>query len=618
LVRGPLEDIMEEHERGREAFGSDEEFKLHSLRHSAAHILAQAVRRLYPKASFAIGPAIEDGFYYDIALDTPIAEAELAAIQAEMKKISKENQPFIQEEWDPDKARTFFRERGQNFKLELIDSFGTPTVGVYRNPNKEGLEEFVDLCKGPHVRYTSNVKHFQLTKVSGAYWRGDAKNQQLQRIYGTVWPTKEELDAYLFRIEEAKKRDHRKLGAQLGLFMFHEYAPGAAFWLEKGEHVYHKLSEMMRGLLIGDGYVSVRTPMLFDKKLWEISGHWGHYQSNMFYFREGHHETLQEAASGGTEEGDKDERFMGLKPMNCPSHALIFKSRKISYRDLPLRIHDQGVLHRNEARGALGGLTRVRQFCQDDAHLFMAPEQLQPEIQRLLELVSKVYHAFDMTYVPKLATRPPDRMGDESLWDTAESALKEALDRNGIAWKINEGDGTFYGPKIDFEVHDALGRAHQCATLQIDFNMANRFDLTYTGADNQPHRPVVIHRAIFGSFERFIGVLIEHYAGKFPVWLAPEQVRVMTVSEKSNDGGRRVLEALQAAGLMATFDDSDNKIGYKIREAHGQLLPYMAVIGEREQEERTVSVRSRDHGDLGSMTLDAFVERVRTEAAAPF
>ncbi len=603
---------MEEHERGREAFESDEAYQLHALRHSAAHVLAQAVRRLYPKASFAIGPAIEDGFYYDIALDVPIHEEELAAIQAEMKKISKENQPFVQEEWDADKARAYFGERGQTFKLELIDSFGAPTVGIFKNPNKLGLEEFVDLCKGPHVRWTSNVKHFQLTKVSGAYWRGDAKNPQLQRIYGTAWPTKEQLDAYLFRIEEAKKRDHRKLGAQLGLFMFHEFAPGAAFWLENGERLYHTLSEAMRGLLIEGGYVAVRTPMLFDKKLWEISGHWGHYQSNMFYFREGHHDSLADA------DGGEDDRFMGLKPMNCPSHALIFKSKKLSYRDLPLRIHDQGVLHRNEARGALGGLTRVRQFCQDDAHLFVAPEQLQTEIQKLLELVSKVYHAFDLTYVPKLATRPADRMGDESLWDTAENALKEALDRNGIAWTINEGDGTFYGPKIDFEVHDALGRAHQCATLQVDFNLANRFDLTYTGADNQPHRPVVIHRAIFGSFERFIGVLIEHYAGKFPVWLAPEQVRVMTVSEKSNEGGRRTVEALKAAGLQATFDDSDNKIGYKIREAHNLLIPYMCVIGEKEQADATVSVRSRDNGDLGTLPLDAFVERVKMEAVAPF
>ena len=457
---------------------------------------------------------------------------------------------------------------------------------------------------------TGNCKHFRLLKVSGAYWRGDANNDQLQRIYGTVWPTRDALDAYLFRIEEAKKRDHRRVGTQLGLFMFHDYAPGAPFWLPKGEHLYHTLSEVMRDLLLDSGYDSVRTPMLFDKTLWETSGHWGHYQENMFHFGGCDH-------SHGEPEADGDERIMSLKPMNCPSHMLIFGSKRRSYRELPMRIHDQGVLHRNELRGALGGLTRVRQFCQDDAHIFCMEEQIQDEVQKLLELIERVYAAFDLGFQVKLSTRPEKKLGDDALWDQAEGALTSALEGAGMSFEIKEGDGAFYGPKIDFDVLDALGRDFQCATIQLDFQLPQRFELSYIGADNQEHTPVVIHRAIYGSFERFIGILIEHFAGAFPVWMAPEAVRVMTVSEKSLAYGQEVLATLKAAGIKATGDFGDEKIGRKIRDCHGFKVPYMAIIGEKELENRTVSIRSRDEGDLGSIDLEDFSQRVLRESRPP-
>ena len=599
---------MEHDERGREAFASDDEYKLHRLRHSTAHVLAQAVMRLYPEASLAIGPPIQDGFYYDIDVDTPITEESLVAIQKEMKRIVKENQTFVREDWGKDKARAYFSERGQGYKLELIDGIEGDTVSMYINPQRKGdREPFIDLCAGPHVMRTGNCKHHRLLKVSGAYWRGDAKGPQLQRIYGTVWGSRAELDAYLYRIEEAKKRDHRKLGRELDLFMFHDYAPGAAFWLPKGEDLYHTLAERMRTLLVGSGYDQVRTPLIYDKKLWETSGHWGHYKENMFHFAD---------AEGG--EDDEHARVFGLKPMNCPAHMLIYSSKKRSYRDLPLRIADQGVLHRDELSGALSGLTRVRQFSQDDAHLFVTEDQIGDEVGTLLELVDQVYAAFDMKVLRRLATRPEDKLGDDALWDKAEDALKHALESRGLDYTLNEGDGAFYGPKIDFQVLDALGRAHQCATIQLDFQLPLRFDLTYVGADNSPHVPVVIHRAILGSFERFIGILIEHYAGNFPVWLAPEQVRVLTVSEKSHAHGVAVTRALDDAGVKVVFDESANKIGYKIREGHGQKVPYMVIIGEREMAEGTVSVRSRDHGDLGSLDVASFVARVVDESEPRF
>ncbi|MCB9777298.1 MAG: threonine--tRNA ligase [Alphaproteobacteria bacterium] len=604
---------QEEHEMGRDAFDNEDDYRLHCLRHSAAHVLAQAILQLWPDARLAFGPAIKDGFYYDVDIPgVTLSETDLEAIEAEMKKVVKENQPFEQEDWTKEQAVAYFAEKGQVFKVEHIGRLPVEKVSIYRNRRKDG-GEFVDLCGGPHVMRTKQAKNVKLLKVSGAYWLGDAKNPQLQRVYGTVWKTKEELDQYLFRLEEAKKRDHRKLGAQLDLFMFHDWAPGAPFWLPRGEFIYDLLGSRMRKLLAGSGYDVVKTPLVFDKKLFETSGHWDHYQENLFHFPEGHFLEGDADELEGT-----DQRILGLKPMNCPSHMLIFRSRKRSYRELPLRIHDQGVLHRNELSGALSGLTRVRQFSQDDGHLFCAEDQIADEVAALLELIDRVYAAFGMKVEVNLATRPEKMLGDDALWDRAEGALQEALDRSGRSYGIHKGDGAFYGPKIDFDVYDALGRSHQCATVQLDYNLPIRFDLTYVGADNELHRPVVVHRAVFGSFERFVGILIEHYAGKFPVWMCPEQVRVMTVSEKSLDHGASVTKALSDAGVRVHFDDGDSKIGYKIRQCHGMLVPYMAVIGEQELADGTVSIRSRDDGDLGTMTVEDFVAKVVSESVLPF
>ncbi|MFZ5480550.1 MAG: threonine--tRNA ligase [Myxococcota bacterium] len=581
---------MEDHEKGREAFASEEEYRLHALRHSTAHVMAEAIGKVFPGAKFAFGPPVEDGFYYDVDVSRPITEADLAQIEEEMRAIVKRNSPFVRRDVDHAEAERIFA--GQTYKIEHIRNLKGP-LGTFDQGG------FTDLCNGPHVPRTGNCKHFKLMKVSGAYWKGDARNPQLQRVYGTVWPTREALDQYLFRLEEAKKRDHRKVGQQMGLFMTHEWAPGAIFWLPKGEVLYHALSEAMRTLLLGEGYVAVKTPMLFEKSLFETSGHWSHYRDNMFRFER-------------KEEGEEEGRVYGLKPMNCPSHMLIFGSTKRSYRELPLRIHDQGVLHRDEVKGALGGLTRVRQLCQDDAHLFVMETQIEEEVTKLLGLVKRVYGALQLGFHAKLSTRPADKLGDDALWDRAEEALAAALKANGMEFTINAGDGAFYGPKIDFDVIDALGRPWQCATIQLDYQMPRRFRLSYVGADNTEHVPVVIHRAIFGSFERFIGILIEHFAGHFPVWLAPEQVRVMTVSEKSAAWGREVADTLRAAGVRVHLDDADSKIGAKIRDAHGARPPYMVVVGEKEAEARTVSVR-----DGATTSLAEFVDKLVSESRGP-
>jgi len=590
---------MEDHEKGREAFASEEEYRLHSLRHSTAHVMAEAIGHVFPGAAFAVGPPIDDGFFYDVRVDRPISEDDLAAIEKQMKVICKRNSRFERKELSRDQAVALFTQLDQPFKVDRVSRLADDEVITTYDQGG-----FTDLCRGPHVMRTKQCKHFKLLKVSGAYLHGDSKNEQLQRVYGTVWPKRAELDAYLHRLEEAKKRDHRRLGTQLGLFLFHDWAPGAPFWLPKGEDLYHTLSEAMRSLLLDEGYVAVRTPMLFDKKLWQTSGHWDHYRDNMYHF--------EEAGAEGHEDSG-----VGLKPMNCPSHMLIFRSTKRSYRELPLRIHDQGVLHRDELRGALGGLTRVRQFCQDDAHLFVTEDQIEAEVMALLDLVRRVYAAFDLGVAVKLSTRPDKKMGDDALWDKAEDSLRKAIIAAGMDYQLNAGDGAFYGPKIDFDVLDALGRSFQCATIQLDFQLPRRFELSYVGADNTEHVPVVIHRAVFGSFERFIGILIEHFAGAFPVWLAPEQVRVMTVSEKSLAHGADVFRALKAAGVKVTFDDRDDKIGRKIRECHGLKVPYMAIIGERELQDGTVSVRSRDHGDLGSLLVADFAARVADEGQVP-
>lgn len=596
---------MEEHERGRDAFASEEAYRLHSLRHSTAHVMAEAIQKVFPDARFAIGPAIKDGFYYDIDVSRPITEDDLLTIETAMKEVVKRNSRLERKELSRDEALALFSGLGQTYKVELIS--GLPdgeTITVYDQGG------FVDLCRGPHAPRTGNCKHFKLLKVSGAYWRGDATGPQLQRVYGTVFPTREELDQHLFRLEEAKKRDHRRLGVELELFMFHEYAPGAPFFLPKGELLYHELSEAMRGLLLGQGYVAVRTPQLFDARLWQTSGHWEHYRENMFLFEE--HEDKPK------EEADTEGRYFSLKPMNCPSHMLVFRSKKRSYRELPLRIHDQGVLHRNEVRGALGGLTRVRQFCQDDAHLFVTDDQIQSEVADLLALVKRVYGAFGLGVEVKLSTRPEHKLGDDSLWDAAEGALAAALDANGMSYTINAGDGAFYGPKIDFDLVDALDRRWQTATIQLDYQLPRRFDLSYVGADNAEHTPVVIHRAIFGSLERFIAILVEHFAGAFPTWLSPEQVRVLTVSEKSEEHGAAVLAALQAAGLRATLDVRSDKVGFKIREAHNAKLPYIAVVGERDAANGTVALRRKDSETPEVLSVADFVARVVEDARRPF
>jgi threonyl-tRNA synthetase len=615
-----------------EKYSDPDEAYLARLRHSCAHILAQAVQRHWPEARLAIGPPVEDGFYYDIEIPGhTLSEDDFPLLEKEMKRIVKENQTFEMVPWKRDELLQYYREHDQVYKLDLLERvIPDDPVSVCENPQKKTDGTWIDMCKGGHVPRTGQCKHFKLLRVSGAYWRGQSDQPMLQRIYGTAWKRREDLDAYLHRLEEAKKRDHRKLGRELDLFMFHDYAPGAPFWLPRGEHIYNLLAVRMRDLLVRGGYEPVKTPLVFDKALFETSGHWEHYRDNMFHFPErsathghGHaHDHGGAAATpGGDAEGASDERIMGMKPMNCPSHMLIFGSRKRSYRELPIRIHDQGVLHRNELSGALSGLTRVRQFAQDDAHIFCTEAQIADEVLGVLDLIDHIYGAFGMEVELNLATRPEDKLGDDALWDRAEASLREALDRSGRDYGLHEGDGAFYGPKIDFDIKDALGRKHQCATCQLDFQLPRRFDLSYVGADNQPHVPVVIHRAVFGSFERFIAILIEHFAGDFPVWLAPEQVRVMTVSEKSEAHGRAVLEALEAAGIRATADLTDAKIGYKIRMCHGYKVPYMAIIGEQEQQDGTVSIRSRDaegRGDLGAFSVDDFVARVVAESEVPF
>lgn len=582
--------------------------EVETIRHSTAHLLASAVAQLYPGTKFAIGPHIDNGFYYDMDVAGTISEADLPAIEQAMRKIAKGNHKFIHEIRTREEALAWADAHDQPFKRELIEGFSTDTIGFYTHG------DFTDMCAGPHVSYSKKLKHFKLTRVAGAYWRGDEKRPMLTRVYGVAFETKEELEQHLHFVEEAKKRDHRRLGQQLDLFIFHEYAPGAPFWLPNGEHLYTTLAENMRRRLVDGGYDVVRTPLIFDKKLFETSGHWQHYRDDMFHFVEQHHGEKDEHLH----EHDHEVREYGVKPMNCPSHMLIFGSRRRSYRELPLRIHDQGVLHRNERSGALGGLTRVRQFSQDDGHIFCMETQIADEVEHLLNMVDEIYGAFGLEVHLMLSTRPDDKLGDDALWDRAEGALREALDRTGKPYGIKEGDGAFYGPKIDFQASDALNRRHQCATIQLDYQLPIRFDLTYVGADNQPHRPVVIHRAVLGSFERFLAILIEHYAGAFPTWLAPEQVRVMTVSQKSNEWGAQVLDAVKAAGLRGTFDDGDDKIGFKIRVCHDKKVPYMAIIGEQEQQDGTVSIRSRDHGDLGTMSLEAFIERVTGESDVPF
>ena len=551
--------------------------KLKRIRHSASHIMAEAVQSMFPDAKYAIGPAIADGFYYDFDLPRPLTDDDLATISAKMKEIIKANVPFEHSTMSKADALEYFGSRGQTYKVELINGIKDEEVSIYKQSN------FTDLCAGPHVRRTGECKHFKLTSVAGAYWRGDSTKPMLQRIYGTVWPTKAELDAYLAIQEEAKKRDHRKLGKELDLFFMHPYAPGAIFWQPKGYTIYQELHRLWSEVQRDEGYVEVYNPLMYDSELYKTSGHWDHYQDAMFKL-------------------DVDEKTMCLKPMNCPDTMLFYKQHKHSYRDLPLRVAERQVLHRNELSGALSGLTRVRQFMQDDAHLFVMPEQIEDEIGRLLKLIARFYELFDMSYKFYLSTRPDDYMGDPALWVKAEEALANALEKNNIKYKLNPKDGAFYGPKIDIELQDSLGRQIQCATIQLDFQLPERFQLEYVTADNGVARPVVIHRAIFGSYERFIGILIEHLAGVFPTWLAPVQVAFLPITDHFVDYCREISKDFEAAGIRTYVDDRSEKIGYKIRQTEMQKVPYMLVIGQKEVDAKLVNVRTYKDGERGTMT----------------
>jgi threonyl-tRNA synthetase len=570
---------------------------LEVYRHSTAHLLAAAVTALFPKVQCGIGPPIDDGFFYDFIVERPFVPEDLEAIEAKMKELASKDYVYERQIWPRQEAIDFFTKRGEPLKVQLIEekTAGQPEVSVYTIKDKD---TFLDFCVGPHVPSTGRLKAFKLTSTSNAYWKGDAKNAPMQRVYGTAFFSQKELDEHLTRLEEAKKRDHRKVGRELGLFMFHAWAPGATFWLPKGTTLYNTLSNYMRGVLIPAGYREVKAPIVFNKALWETSGHWDYYQDNMFLVK----------SSDGEE--------MGLKPMNCPGHFLLFASEMRSYRDLPIRFHEQTPLHRNEASGTLSGLTRVRQFSQDDGHCFVTQEQIGAEVEELIKLIQRVYGDFGLSYAAKLSTRPEKFLGEVATWDDAEAALIRALDHSQQSYTLNAGDGTFYGPKIDFDITDALGRKWQCATIQLDYQMPERFNLKYVGADNAEHRPVVIHRAIFGSLERFIAILVEHFAGAFPLWLAPVQAIVLPIADRHLDYAREVVAELTKAGLKAEVDDRQEKVNYKIREAQLQKIPYMLVVGDKEVADRAVAVRSQKKGDLGPRPLDQFLTDALAEVRA--
>ncbi|GAA0256724.1 threonine--tRNA ligase [Faecalicatena contorta] len=559
--------------------------------HTASHIMAQAVKRLYPDTKLAIGPSVADGFYYDIDRETPLTADDLDKIEVEMKKIVKEALPIEQFTKPRAEAIAYFREKGEPYKVELIEDLPDDAVISFYSQG-----EFTDLCAGPHLMTTKPVKAFKLTSLAGAYWRGSEKNKMLQRIYGTAFPKKAELDEYLAMLEEAKKRDHRKLGKELGLFMMRDEGPGFPFFLPKGMVLKNTLLDYWREIHQRNGYVEISTPIMLSRHLWETSGHWDHYKDNMYA-------TVI------------DEEDFAIKPMNCPGGILVYQSEPRSYRDLPMRMGELGLVHRHEKSGQLHGLMRVRCFTQDDAHIFMMPEQIRDEIKDVARLIDEVYSLFGFKYHVELSTRPEDSMGSDEDWDMATDALRGALDDLGLSYVVNEGDGAFYGPKIDFHLEDSIGRTWQCGTIQLDFQLPLRFNLEYTGADGEKHRPIMIHRVAFGSIERFIGILIEHFAGAFPTWLAPVQVRVLPISDKYMDYGRKVLEVLNKSGIRAEIDTRAEKIGYKIREAQMQKIPYMLVAGAKEEENGLVSVRSRFAGDEGQKSLDEFVASVSSEIA---
>ena len=582
---------------------------LEVARHDAAHVMASVVQKLYPGTQVTIGPAIEEGFYYDFARDTPFTPEDLEKIEKATNEAIQADLPFVREEIAMDAAIALFESLGERYKVEIVRDIaakGARTLTLYRHG------DWVDFCLGPHGPSTGRIGVVKLLSVAGAYWRGDARNAMLQRIYGTAFFDKKALEEHLHRLEEARKRDHRKLGPALGLFAFQEVAPGSAFWLPHGTTLYNLLVESMRRLVARSGYQEVRTPLLFNKRLWEQSGHWGVYRENMFL-------VLDKEADPSL---PVEERLsMSLKPMNCPSHYLIYRMAKRSYRELPIRYFTVDVLHRNELSGSLSGLTRVRQFAQDDSHIFVTEAQIPEEVDRIVGLMKTVYGAFGLDFSLRFATRPlkaEERVGDDALWDKAEGALRAALEKIGLPWELNPGDGAFYGPKIDFVVTDSLGRKWQTCTIQLDYAAPERFDLAYVGDDNREHRPVVIHRAVYGSFERFIAILTEHFGGAFPSWLAPVQARLLTVSERFEPWAREARKRLDAAGYRVELDLSNEKLGAKIRNAELQKIPFSLVVGEKEVEARGVAPRRHGGQDLKTMPLGAFLELLRKEAEPPY
>ena len=559
------------------------------VRHTCSHVLAQAVKRLFPETKLAIGPAIDTGFYYDFDREGGFSQSDLESLEAEMKKIIKENLKLTTYTKPRNEAIAFMKEKGEPYKVELIEDLPEDAqISFY----EQG--DFVDLCAGPHILYTKGIKAFKLTSVAGAYWRGSEKNKMLTRIYGTAFLSKDELEAYLTMMEEAKKRDHRKLGKEMKLFAMMDEGPGFPFFLPNGMILKNTLIDYWRQIHTREGYVEISTPIMLNRELWETSGHWDHYKDNMYT-------TVI------------DDQDFAIKPMNCPGGMLVYKSDQRSYRDLPMRVGELGLVHRHEKSGQLHGLMRVRCFTQDDAHIFMTREQIPAEIKGVISLIDEVYKLFGFKYHVELSTRPEDSMGSDEDWEVATQGLKDALDSIGLPYVINEGDGAFYGPKIDFHLEDSIGRTWQCGTIQLDFQLPQRFHAEYVGEDGEKHQPIMIHRVCFGSIERFIGILIEHFAGKFPLWLAPVQVKVLPVSDKSKEYAHKVYETLKAAGIRTELDARDEKIGYKIREAQLQKVNYMLILGEKEAEAGNLSVRNREKGDLGASGIDEFIAALKKE-----
>ena len=591
VVNGKNEDLTEKLEQDAkvEFIVPDSKEGLHAIRHTASHVMAQAIQHLFPDVKFAIGPAIENGFYYDLDSEHVFTPEDLRAIEKEMAKIVKQNIPLVRSELSRAAALEKFEAEGEKYKVELINDLPKDAIiSIY----SQG--DFTDLCAGPHCPSTGRVKAFKLMSIAGAYWRGSEKNKMLQRIYGTAFASKEELEAYLHMLEEAEKRDHRKLGKELEIFTMQDEGPGFPFFLPNGIIIKNELINYWREVHRRYGYVEISTPMILNRALWERSGHWDHYKENMYFTK-------------------IDDEDYAIKPMNCPGGMLVYKTQPHSYKELPIRAGELGLVHRHELSGALHGLFRVRCFTQDDAHIFMMPSQIRSEIKNVIRLFDEVYATFGLSYHAELSTRPENSMGDDATWELATQGLKDALDDLHMDYVINEGDGAFYGPKIDFHLKDSIGRTWQCGTIQLDMQLPERFDLTYTGEDGLKHRPVMIHRVVYGSIERFIGILIENYAGAFPLWLAPKQVVVMPITDKQQAYAKEVYDKLFAAGYRVSLDDRSEKIGYKIREAQVQKVPYMLILGEKEATEGTIAVRHRGEGDIGAMKLDAFTARLQEE-----